>query len=166
MRLLVLIGFVLLMGCASKPPLEQHMDFAPVRPLEAQTLELPTGSILANNAHMSLFQGQRKWKVGRYLELEAHLQHHTCVGRKDRRPNGWNRRTNSSSSSDRSWSRSSRSRSSRSRSSRSRSRSSRTISTPTDPSLLPQFSLLLRLILFVRTLLRRLEPHKLPRRYL
>jgi flagellar L-ring protein precursor FlgH len=64
MRLLVLIGFGLLMGCASKPPLEQHMDFAPVRPLEAQTLDLPTGSILANNAHMSLFQGQRKWKIG------------------------------------------------------------------------------------------------------
>jgi flagellar L-ring protein precursor FlgH len=40
------------------------MDFAPVRPLEAQTLDLPTGSILANNAHMSLFQGQRKWKTG------------------------------------------------------------------------------------------------------
>jgi flagellar L-ring protein precursor FlgH len=40
------------------------MDFAPVRPLEAQTLDLPTGSILANNAHMSLFQGQRKWKIG------------------------------------------------------------------------------------------------------
>ena len=40
------------------------MDFAPIRPLEPQADALPTGSILGNSMHMSLFQGQRQWRVG------------------------------------------------------------------------------------------------------
>ena len=64
MRSVLIICIAALFGCAAKPPLEQHADFAPIRPIEVQIPELPTGSILANNAHMSLFQGQRKWKVG------------------------------------------------------------------------------------------------------
>ena len=51
-------------ACATKPPLEQNMDFAPIRPLEPHADALPTGSILGNAMHMSLFQGQRKWRVG------------------------------------------------------------------------------------------------------
>lgn len=64
MKPFLVIFMALMLGCAVKPPLEQHADFAPVRPIEVQVPEMPTGSILANNAHMSLFQGQRKWKVG------------------------------------------------------------------------------------------------------
>jgi flagellar L-ring protein precursor FlgH len=51
-------------ACATKPPLEENMDFAPIRPLEPQADALPTGSILGNSMHMSLFQGQRQWRVG------------------------------------------------------------------------------------------------------
>ena len=51
-------------ACATKPPLEENMDFAPIRPLEPHADALPTGSILGNSMHMSLFQGQRQWRVG------------------------------------------------------------------------------------------------------
>ena len=56
-------------ACASKPPLEQNIDFAPIRPLASQADPLPTGSILGNSMHMSLFQGQRKWRVGDILTI-------------------------------------------------------------------------------------------------
>ena len=51
-------------ACASKPPLEESSDFAPIRPIEPAADALPTGSILGNSMHMSLFQGQRQWRVG------------------------------------------------------------------------------------------------------
>ncbi|MEK9808126.1 MAG: flagellar basal body L-ring protein FlgH [Halieaceae bacterium] len=64
-RLLAIVPFTLLLGaCASKPPLEENSDFAPIRPLEPSASALPTGSILGNSMHMSLFQGQRQWRVG------------------------------------------------------------------------------------------------------
>ena len=44
------------------PPLEENSDFAPIRPLEPAADALPTGSILGNSMHMSLFQGQRQWR--------------------------------------------------------------------------------------------------------
>ena len=62
MRLLTIALVVLgCSACASKPPLEENSDFAPIRPLEPAANPLPTGSILGNNMHMSLFQGQRQW---------------------------------------------------------------------------------------------------------
>ena len=65
MRLTVILLFTLGLGaCASKPPLEENSDFAPIRPLEPAADALPTGSILGNSMHMSLFQGQRQWSVG------------------------------------------------------------------------------------------------------
>ncbi len=65
MRLPVIMLFTLGLGaCASKPPLEENSDFAPIRPLEPAADALPTGSILGNSMHMSLFQGQRQWRVG------------------------------------------------------------------------------------------------------
>ena len=65
MRLTVILLFTLGLGaCASKPPLEENSDFAPIRPLEPAADALPTGSILGNSMHMSLFQGQRQWRVG------------------------------------------------------------------------------------------------------
>lgn len=65
MRLTVILFFTLCLGaCASKPPLEENSDFAPIRPLEPAADALPTGSILGNSMHMSLFQGQRQWRVG------------------------------------------------------------------------------------------------------
>ena len=65
MRLTVILLFTLCLGaCASKPPLEENSDFAPIRPLEPAADALPTGSILGNSMHMSLFQGQRQWRVG------------------------------------------------------------------------------------------------------
>ena len=65
MRLPVILLFALVIGaCASKPPLEDNSDFAPIRPLEPAADSLPTGSILGNSMHMSLFQGQRQWRVG------------------------------------------------------------------------------------------------------
>ena len=65
MRLTVILLFTLGLGaCASKPPLEENSDFAPIRPLEPAADVLPTGSILGNSMHMSLFQGQRQWRVG------------------------------------------------------------------------------------------------------
>ena len=51
-------------ACASKPPLEENSDFAPIRPIQPAADALPTGSILGNSMHMSLFQGQRQWRVG------------------------------------------------------------------------------------------------------
>ena len=56
-------------ACATKPPLEENMDFAPIRPLEPQADALPTGSILGNSMHMSLFQGQRQWRVGDIITI-------------------------------------------------------------------------------------------------
>ena len=65
MRTIALLLAILgLAACASKPPLEVNSDFAPIRPLEPAADALPTGSILGNSMHMSLFQGQRKWRVG------------------------------------------------------------------------------------------------------
>ncbi|MBU03231.1 MAG: hypothetical protein CME55_08050 [Halieaceae bacterium] len=65
MRLPVILLFTLGLGaCAAKPPLEENSDFAPIRPLEPAADALPTGSILGNSMHMSLFQGQRQWRVG------------------------------------------------------------------------------------------------------
>ena len=46
------------------PPLEENSDFAPIGPIEPAADALPTGSILGNSMHMSLFQGQRQWRVG------------------------------------------------------------------------------------------------------
>jgi len=60
--MLVIVG--VFSACATKPPLEENMDFAPIRPLEPHADALPTGSILGNSMHMSLFQGQRQWRVG------------------------------------------------------------------------------------------------------
>ena len=62
--LTMLLASVVLGACASKPPLEDNSDFAPIRPLEPAANALPTGSILGNSMHMSLFQGQRQWRVG------------------------------------------------------------------------------------------------------
>ena len=62
--LTMLLASLLLGACASKPPLEDNSDFAPIRPLEPAANALPTGSILGNSMHMSLFQGQRQWRVG------------------------------------------------------------------------------------------------------
>ena len=62
--LTMLLASVVLGACASKPPLEDNSDFAPIRPLEPAANALPTGSILGNSLHMSLFQGQRQWRVG------------------------------------------------------------------------------------------------------
>ena len=56
-------------ACASKPLLEENSDFAPIRPLEPAANALPTGSILGNNMHMSLFQGQRQWRVGDIITI-------------------------------------------------------------------------------------------------
>ena len=53
-----------LVGCATKPPLEVHHEFAPVRPLPQVTQPLPTGSIASNPQRMTFFQGQRRWQVG------------------------------------------------------------------------------------------------------
>ena len=65
MRTLTMLMASLLLGaCASKPPLEDNSDFAPIRRLEPAANALPTGSILGNSMHMSLFQGQRQWRVG------------------------------------------------------------------------------------------------------
>jgi len=65
MRLIwILLAMTALGACASKPPLEDNSDFAPIRPLEPAANALPTGSILGNSMHMSLFQGQRQWRVG------------------------------------------------------------------------------------------------------
>ena len=65
MRLiLILLAVITLGACASKPPLEENSDFAPIRPIEPAANALPTGSILGNSMHMSLFQGQRQWRVG------------------------------------------------------------------------------------------------------
>jgi len=65
--MLVIVGSF--SACATKPPLEENMDFAPIRPLEPQANALPTGSILGNNMHMSLFQGQRQWRVGDVITI-------------------------------------------------------------------------------------------------
>jgi len=65
MRLIwILLATTALGACASKPPLEENTDFAPIRPIEPAADALPTGSILGNSMHMSLFQGQRQWRVG------------------------------------------------------------------------------------------------------
>ena len=65
MRLIwILLAATALGACASKPPLEENSDFAPIRPIEPAADALPTGSILGNSMHMSLFQGQRQWRVG------------------------------------------------------------------------------------------------------
>ena len=65
MRLIwILITTTTLGTCASKRPLEENSDFAPIRPIEPAADALPTGSILGNSMHMSLFQGQRQWRVG------------------------------------------------------------------------------------------------------
>ena len=68
---LLTIAVVLLgcTACATKPPLEDNSDFAPIRPLEPAANALPTGSILGNNMHMSLFQGQRQWRVGDIITI-------------------------------------------------------------------------------------------------
>ena len=63
-RLTLLLAAISLAACASKPPLEANGDFAPIRPLQPAADALPTGSILGNSMHMSLFQGQRQWRVG------------------------------------------------------------------------------------------------------
>ena len=69
LRLLTIAAVLLgCTACASKPPLEDNSDFAPIRPLEPAANALPTGSILGNNMHMSLFQGQRQ---GRFVEMGA-----------------------------------------------------------------------------------------------
>lgn len=61
----IVVVSLLVGGCAgSKPRLQLDADFAPVRPVEQETVGLPTGSIMGNNAYMSLFQGQRMWRVG------------------------------------------------------------------------------------------------------
>ena len=62
--ILILLVSTVLGACASKPPLEANSDFAPIRPIEPAADALPTGSILGNSMHMSLFQGQRQWRVG------------------------------------------------------------------------------------------------------
>ena len=54
--LTMLLAGLLLGACASKPPLEDNSDFAPIRPLEPAANALPTGSILGNSMHMSLFR--------------------------------------------------------------------------------------------------------------
>ena len=64
--LTMLLAGLLLGACASKPPLEDNSDFAPIRPLEPAANALPTGSILGNSMHMSLFQGQRQWRENGY----------------------------------------------------------------------------------------------------
>ena len=65
MRLILILLMATALGaCASKPPLEENSDFAPIRPIEPAADALPTGSILGNSMHMSLFQGQRQWRVG------------------------------------------------------------------------------------------------------
>ena len=65
MRLILILLMTTALGaCASKPPLEENSDFAPIRPIEPAAGDLPTGSILGNSMHMSLFQGQRQWRVG------------------------------------------------------------------------------------------------------
>ncbi len=65
MRLILILLMTTALGaCASKPPLEENSDFAPIRPIEPAADALPTGSILGNSMHMSLFQGQRQWRVG------------------------------------------------------------------------------------------------------
>ena len=65
MRLILILLMTTVLGaCASKPPLEENSDFAPIRPIEPAADALPTGSILGNSMHMSLFQGQRQWRVG------------------------------------------------------------------------------------------------------
>ena len=65
MRLILILLITTVLGaCASKPPLEDNSDFAPIRPIEPAADALPTGSILGNSMHMSLFQGQRQWRVG------------------------------------------------------------------------------------------------------
>ena len=53
-----------LVGCATKPPLEVHHEFAPIRPLPEVVQPLPTGSIMSNPQRLSFFQGQRRWQVG------------------------------------------------------------------------------------------------------
>lgn len=61
----IVVVSLLLGGCAgSKPRLQIDADFAPVRPVEQEVVGLPTGSIMGNNGYMSLFQGQRMWRVG------------------------------------------------------------------------------------------------------
>ncbi|MAI95035.1 MAG: hypothetical protein CME45_08485 [Halieaceae bacterium] len=70
LRLLTIAAVLLgCTACASKPPLEDNSDFAPIRPLEPAANALPTGSILGNNMHMSLFQGQRQWRVGDIITI-------------------------------------------------------------------------------------------------
>ena len=65
MRLIwIFLSATALGACASKLPLEENSDFAPIRPIEPAADALPTGSILGNSMHMSLFQGQRQWRVG------------------------------------------------------------------------------------------------------
>lgn len=65
MRLIwVFIFLSILVGCATKPPLEVHHEFAPVRPLPEVGQPLPTGSIMTNPQRMTFFQGQRRWQVG------------------------------------------------------------------------------------------------------
>ena len=65
MRLILILLMTTALGaCASKPPLEENSDFATIRPIEPAADALPTGSILGNSMHMSLFQGQRQWRVG------------------------------------------------------------------------------------------------------
>ncbi len=65
MRLIwIFLAATALGACASKPPLEENSDFAPIRPIQPAADALPTGSILGNSMHMSLFQGQRQWRVG------------------------------------------------------------------------------------------------------
>ncbi len=65
MKLLSIIVLLsVLIGCATKPPLEVHHEFAPVRPLPDAGQLLPTGSIMTNPQRMTFFQGQRRWQVG------------------------------------------------------------------------------------------------------
>jgi len=64
---LVIVGS--LSACATKPPLEENMDFAPIRPLEPQANALRIGSLLGYNMHMSLFQGQRQCRVGDVITI-------------------------------------------------------------------------------------------------
>ena len=56
----------LMVGCATKPPLEVHHEFAPVRPLPEVTQPLPTGSIMSNPQRMTFF---RVSDVGRLVTL-------------------------------------------------------------------------------------------------
>ncbi|HAF38285.1 MAG TPA: hypothetical protein DCG72_04795 [Gammaproteobacteria bacterium] len=64
MRILTIMILLIVVGCSSRPAIERHSDFAPVRPLQPEQTESSTGSIFTNRSSMSLFEGQREWYIG------------------------------------------------------------------------------------------------------